>query len=175
VGPWIAPTHQRWQWYHDISQDVVYHTQSPDQWVKYSPIPGPRVTRRSRTHYSSPLLCSPPDSLQVLYPTTVVPSSNGTIRSLPGISHLCTSAPSAVSTLWHPDQVPPRTIQYTALLPAPYWPHSSYSNSMLRDCWYFKGGNWTTGLQRWLLCWGRWTLLPWMAVCQWNSTGYSWR
>ena len=31
LGEWVASPHQQWQWYHDTSQDVVYH-HAIDQW-----------------------------------------------------------------------------------------------------------------------------------------------
>jgi hypothetical protein len=47
LGPWIAPTHQEWQWFQDSSQDVVYHCSSPSTWEFYSRSSSVRVTRRS--------------------------------------------------------------------------------------------------------------------------------
>jgi hypothetical protein len=127
LGSWIAPSHQQWQWFHDTSQDVVYHMQSSDQWVRYTRAHVTKVTRRSRTLYSTPTSCSAPTPLQLLFPTTEVVQPNQSIRSFPSSSPMTTKVPTTLHTLWNPAQVPPelldtpsfnqRLIGLTPLLP----------------------------------------------------------
>ncbi len=108
LGSWIAPTHRVWQWYYDASQDVVYHcTPQSSSWKRYSPTHSGRVTRRSCTLYSFIQWCDPPDYPGLLFPTTVVPSTNQGIRSIPSASSLVTSSSSPDLQLWSPEQIPP--------------------------------------------------------------------
>jgi len=106
LGQWLAPSHQKWQWFHDTSQDVVYRQITPDRWERFNPLRGRRVTRRSQTLYATPIQCQAPDSLSLLYPTTVVSHTDGSIRSIPGYYPFAEQSVTAQS-LWNPAHIPP--------------------------------------------------------------------
>jgi len=107
LGPWIAPTHQEWQWFQDSSQDVVYHCSLPSTWEFYSRSSSVRVTRCSRMLYSSPQPCAVPTSLPLLFPATVVQLPQHGIRALPSASTLVTSCGTMAQQMWVSHQVPP--------------------------------------------------------------------
>jgi hypothetical protein len=101
LGQWLTPSHQEWQWFHDTSQDVVYRQITPDRWEHFNPLRSRHVTRRSQTLYATPIQCQAPDSLSLLYPTTVV-----SIRSIPGYYPFAEQSVTAQS-LWNPAHIPP--------------------------------------------------------------------
>ncbi len=124
LGEWIDTTHQKWNWYYDASQDVVYHLSTANQWIKYTPATSLRVTRRSRTVYRDPTPTSPPDLLCTLYPTTIVTWQEDHIRSLPGNTPLFEQTAQVVQSLWPLSETPPELVDtpiyYQSLIdPAP--------------------------------------------------------
>jgi ribonuclease HI len=107
LGDWVSSTHQEWQWYYEASQDAVYHQRPSRQWVKYTRVKQLRLTRRSRTLYTSPQDYSPPSFMSLLFPTSVVSVSENTIHSLPSSSPMFSKNQVGDTSLWSPDQVPP--------------------------------------------------------------------
>jgi len=107
LGKWVQPSHQQWQWYYDASQDVVYHVQAEDSWVKYSPAPSQRSTRRSSTVYTSPIVSSPHTFPQLLFPTTVTFITSTTIRSIHSAYNFAERVHKVSPSIWEPTQIPP--------------------------------------------------------------------
>lgn len=106
LGPWVAPSHQVWQWFYEASQDVVYLCPSTDQWFSCSRLTSSRTTRQSRTLYSPPQPCGAPSPFGVFLPTTIKTMANQSICSLHSASELVLVESSATPDLWSPEVAP---------------------------------------------------------------------
>jgi hypothetical protein len=75
LGPWITYPHQKWIWFYEPVEDIVYHQLNLHTWQKYTNITPTTVTWH-RTHlYGNPSTSLPPTEAHCL-PTTIIPAGD---------------------------------------------------------------------------------------------------
>jgi hypothetical protein len=96
LGAWINMPHQRWRWYYNSADSLLYHQLSDDTWEVLAPTyTSTRRTRHSRAQYRAPTPCPPP-SFHQFFPASVTTSSNFTHSN----SSFKVPSPPPPTTLW---------------------------------------------------------------------------